>query len=345
MCSSCSALSITTRYCNTKTGHKRSICHGKGIILYMSEILSLETCTQAFVWQRTGQYVSIGYDHNAEPFHSGMTWCSIVADVRQCTFHMHKSRPTIMLDSFSHYKIATSKSVDLLHAVWIIVFPLTYIGTRMSISTWQENMRLIWEHQSSTWNMSISNCWLHCRRSAKRRDVKTLRRTGLQGTIPDSLRRLRTVWSDILCSPWICFVVVVAVSKMRHPDVSILSGNVSLWRSHLDLTLSLSVVLHRAHKVESVRQETAKWLTTTCWAAPVCNLPMALSRWADVNLGIIAFHTMSLCGLFESLLVCHTNGWFGMHSYSPSWCTCYYKFCAFAFHYKVCVLLHLCESN
>ena len=126
MCSSCSALSITTRYCNTKTGHKRSICHGKGIILYMSEILSLETCTQAFVWQRTGQYVSIGYDHNAEPFHSGMTWCSIVADVRQCTFHMHKSRPTIMLDSFSHYKIATSKSVDLLHAVWIIVFPLTY---------------------------------------------------------------------------------------------------------------------------------------------------------------------------------------------------------------------------
>ena len=183
-----------------------------------------------------------------------------MAGVHQCTFHMHKSHPTIMLDSCPHYNTTTNKSKDLLHAVWSIVFRSTSIDT-------------------CTYSMDMS--------------------------------------------------MVVAVSKMTHPDVSILSGNVSLWRPHLDLTLSVSVVLHRAHKVESVRQEMAKWLTTTCWAGSVCNLPMALSRWADVNLGIIAFLTVSLCGLLESLLVCQTKGWYGMQSYRTPWCTYYWvlRFC------------------
>ena len=66
----------------------------------------------------------------------------------------------------------------------------------------------------------LTHYWHHCRRSAWWHVVKTLRHTGLLGTFPVSLSRLRTVWSEILCCPGIC----VAVAVDWHPDQPNLRG-------------------------------------------------------------------------------------------------------------------------
>ncbi|XP_041362133.1 metalloprotease mig-17-like [Gigantopelta aegis] len=58
-----------------------------------------------------------------------------ISDVRQCTCHVHESRPTTMMDSCPHHDTATTYTVNLLHAVWSLTFPSASIDTCASTST------------------------------------------------------------------------------------------------------------------------------------------------------------------------------------------------------------------
>jgi hypothetical protein len=134
-----------------------------------------------------------------------------ISDALRCTCHMHKSRPTTMMDSCPHHDTSATKSVDLLHDVWSITFYST--STRARTSARDRRKRDSSENKTVLHlaRVHLTLCWHHCRCSTKWRGVKTLRRTGLLGKIPASLSRLRTVWSEILRSPGICVDVVVAV--------------------------------------------------------------------------------------------------------------------------------------
>ena len=130
----------------------------------------------------------------------------------------------------------TRKIVILLHAVGSIMFPSTSIITR------QEKTTHLRTKYSSTWHVFTSP-------SAE--------------TTTDAVL---TVWSDILCSPWVGVAVVVAV-------VGDHGLSVTFW-----------VVLYRAHKTEMVCLETPKCLATVCWVAPACNPSLALLCWIVTEL-------------------------------------------------------------
>ena len=76
-----------------------------------------------------------------------------ISDACQCTCHMHNSHPTIRMDSCPDND--TTKMVDLLQAVWSIMFPSMCVDMGASVMT-GENEAYLRTKQSSTWCMSIS---------------------------------------------------------------------------------------------------------------------------------------------------------------------------------------------
>ena len=81
-----------------------------------------------------------------------LQYIMLISDAHQCLCHMHKSRPTNIMDSCSHYDTAAIKSVDLLQPLLSLMFPVICCNPS---ACKRRKMKLIWE-QSSTWHMSIS---------------------------------------------------------------------------------------------------------------------------------------------------------------------------------------------
>ena len=166
--------------------------------------------------------------------------------------------------------------------------------------------RLIWgptRHPPGTCQ-SNPHC-PHCRRSVKWRVVKLLRRTGHLEDTPVSLSWLQIVWSEILRSPgvYVTFVVAAIVRFRRwrtrlYRSWAAVVGTTWPW----PVITTFSVVVSRQYRTDCLSGD-AKCLATAWWVAPACDIPMALLRWADVNLGVIVLTTVSACGLFKSLLM------------------------------------------
>ena len=57
-----------------------------------------------------------------------------VSDGRHCTCHMHNNRSTTMMDSCPLRDTATTKTADLLHAVYSITFPSSYLRRKIHVS-------------------------------------------------------------------------------------------------------------------------------------------------------------------------------------------------------------------
>ena len=85
------------------------------------------------------------------------------------------------------------------------------IQTGVSISTWEEEMRL---NSPPSGAVHLTLGWHHCRHSAKWHGVRMLCHTGLLGEFPTSLSWLQTVWSEILHSPGICVTYSVIMQSV-----------------------------------------------------------------------------------------------------------------------------------
>ena len=174
-----------------------------------------------------------------------------ISDARQCTYRMHKSRPTTMLDSCPHHVTAIIKTVDVLHAVWSITLPSSSTDTCVSISL---------KTQFSTWYMAMSPS------------------AGIIADAPlsdiGSKRYVALVFYGTFTTP-------SANYQLSGQRFCVVQGFVSLWLlllwfdfeddtpSCIDLERRrllcdhLTLVLNRSHKAEMVCLKTTKCLPTT----------------------------------------------------------------------------------